>query len=415
MPTDRPTDAQVLLARGHTSLEQADYREAVECFSRAIALRPDVAGYRARARAYRELGQRTDALNDLDRAIRLKADDLPLYLERADLLFRQHSYDAALADCDRLVTADPNWAAVRALRGDCHAAGGDTDKALSDYTAAITAAGDDPVAAADVHRRRAALYLDGDNAAAAARDCDAALRLDPSNAKAYRVRGMAHREAGDFAAADADLTRALELDADTPLTLLARATVRFDLGDPAAAAADCDKALTLDPDNARAYSLRGMARRKGADLAGALADFTAAVKLAPDQPGPRNLRAGIHYHLGQYGRAVQDHLDALKCDPRSPSTFNQLGWLWATAPDPDVRNGRQAKECATRACELTEFQEAGYLDTLAAASAECGEFDEAQKWQAKALALAPPEQHADYEGRLALYAARKAYRAAAGG
>ena len=32
-------------------------------------------------------------------------------------------------------------------------------------------------------------------------------------------------------------------------------------------------------------------------------------------------------------------------DPRSASTFNQMAWIRATAPDPDVRNGRQAKEC----------------------------------------------------------------------
>ena len=58
MPKDRTTaDVQVLLDRGHESIQSKDFREAVECFSRVIALRPDVpAGYRARARAYLELG-----------------------------------------------------------------------------------------------------------------------------------------------------------------------------------------------------------------------------------------------------------------------------------------------------------------------------------------------------------------------
>ena len=107
---------------------------------------------------------------------------------------------------------------------------------------------------------------------------------------------------------------------------------------------------------------------------------------------------------------MQDHLDALKRDPRSASTFNQLGWIWATAPDPDVRNGRQAKECATRACELSEWQEPGFLDTLAAACAEVGDFDGAVRWQQKARDLSAPEHAADYDSRVSLYQGGKPYR-----
>ncbi|MBY0457125.1 MAG: hypothetical protein K2V38_07300, partial [Gemmataceae bacterium] len=79
-------------------------------------------------------------------------------------------------------------------------------------------------------------------------------------------------------------------------------------------------------------------------------------------------------------------------------------WIWSTCPDPDVRNGPRARECATRACELTEWGEPGFLDTLAAACAECGAFEEAVKWQEKALVLIDdPERQADYRTRLALY------------
>jgi serine/threonine-protein kinase len=105
-------------------------------------------------------------------------------------------------------------------------------------------------------------------------------------------------------------------------------------------------------------------------------------------------------------------MDALKRDPRSSGTFNQLAWIWATCPDPDVRNGDRARECATRACELTEWGEPGYLDTLAAACAECGEFDDAIKWQEKALALIEDgDRRADYQTRLDLYEEGKPARA----
>ena len=44
MTRDRNTeDAQDLFSRGHKAYTSGDHREAVECFSRAIRLRPDVA------------------------------------------------------------------------------------------------------------------------------------------------------------------------------------------------------------------------------------------------------------------------------------------------------------------------------------------------------------------------------------
>ena len=82
-------------------------------------------------------------------------------------------------------------------------------------------------------------------------------------------------------------------------------------------------------------------------------------------------------------------------------------------PDPDVRNGQRARECATRACELTEWAEAGFLDTLATACAECGEFDDAIKWQEKAMEKLPADdadKQADYQSRLELYEQRKPAR-----
>lgn len=411
MSKDRATaDAQALFDRGHHSFETRDFPEAVECFSRVIALRPDVAaGYRARAKAYLELGRRSDALNDLDRAIRLKPDDPALYAERAEVLFRQKSYEPAIADCDKVLALDAGWVAVLGRRAECHAALGDTPAARTDFAAAIEG---DPENAAHYLVARAHLALDLEEYAACVADCDAALRLAPEQPNALRVRGLARRELGDFDAAEADLTESLRFDPESALTFLARATVRLDRKQYTQALADCDGVIHLAPTNARAHSLRGLCRQGLDDLAGAAADFTEAIRLAPTTPLFYNLRAGVLYREGQYARAVQDHLEALKRDPRSASTFNQMAWIRATAPDPDVRNGRQAKECATRACELSEWQEPGFLDTLAAACAECGEFDDAVRWQEKAIGLAGESAVDEFGARAELYRRGRPYRTA---
>jgi uncharacterized repeat protein (TIGR04138 family) len=50
------------------------------------------------------------------------------------------------------------------------------------------------------------------------------------------------------------------------------------------------------------------------------------------------------------------------------------------------------------------------LDTLAAAYAEAGEFEEAIRWQERAAALAPPEEQASYEEPLDLYRQGRPFR-----
>ena len=64
---------------------------------------------------------------------------------------------------------------------------------------------------------------------------------------------------------------------------------------------------------------------------------------------------------------------------------------------------------ATKACELTLWNEPPLLDTLAAAHAEVGNFAEAVKWAEKAVALAKKSKRAEFESRLQLYREGKPY------
>ena len=66
---------------------------------------------------------------------------------------------------------------------------------------------------------------------------------------------------------------------------------------------------------------------------------------------------------------------------------------------------------ATRACELTKWKNPRFLNTLAAAQAEAGDFDAAVKSQERAIELLTDErQKDDYRSRLVLYQAKKPYR-----
>ena len=102
---------------------------------------------------------------------------------------------------------------------------------------------------------------------------------------------------------------------------------------------------------------------------------------------------------------------ALEIDPKNPTTLNALAWLLATIPDDSLRNGARAIELATQACQLTEEKNGSLLDTLAAAYAEAGKFDEAAKWQQKAVdLLSDHPDKVEVQARLELYRQGKPYR-----
>jgi tetratricopeptide (TPR) repeat protein len=64
-----------------------------------------------------------------------------------------------------------------------------------------------------------------------------------------------------------------------------------------------------------------------------------------------------------------------------------LAWLLATSPDPAVRDGGLAVEFAQKACHLTALKYRFGLESLAAAYAETGQFDQAIRYQERALML----------------------------
>jgi len=80
----------------------------------------------------------------------------------------------------------------------------------------------------------------------------------------------------------------------------------------------------------------------------------------------------------------------------------------------ELRNGPEAIENATKACELTNWKNGRYVGTLAAAYAEAGDFASAIKWQKKAIDLLTEEgrplQQPYFESRLKLYESRQPAR-----
>jgi cytochrome c-type biogenesis protein CcmH/NrfG len=123
-------------------------------------------------------------------------------------------------------------------------------------------------------------------------------------------------------------------------------------------------------------------------------------------------RGDDYVDQGEYDKAVADYKEAMRLAPEEAEAYNSLAWLLATCTEDRVRDGKKAVELATKACELSKWEDAEIVGTLAAAHAECGHFDEAVKWQKKALKLGfdTDEDTKAARAQLKLYEAGKPFR-----
>ena len=112
--------------------------------------------------------------------------------------------------------------------------------------------------------------------------------------------------------------------------------------------------------------------------------------------------------------AYLPHHKAIEITPDRPEPLNNLAWRLAATPHADLRNGPEAVRLAAHACELTGYTNALCLDTLAAAYAEAGRFDDAIQVLKRVIAQAGTAQNQqlmdELERKLKLYEAGRPYR-----
>jgi tetratricopeptide (TPR) repeat protein len=141
-----------------------------------------------------------------------------------------------------------------------------------------------------------------------------------------------------------------------------------------------------------------------------LDDYDQAVQFDPTNPERVTNRGDAFRSLGQWERAANDFRRAIDLDSQFGRAFQSSAWLMATCPDAAFRHPELAVQAAQKAIELDGSQDYIYLDTLAAAWANSGQFDKAQDVLRRAVQLAPAENAASLKHRLELYRNGKPFR-----
>ncbi len=187
-----------------------------------------------------------------------------------------------------------------------------------------------------------------------------------------------------------------------------------------------EKCLAINPYHAQAHNNAALSLKNMAEVEAAIASFEKAIAVDPDYIDAHMNLANLHYARETYARALAHYRiaaaarpddnqltflignafvadgdagqglrvlrEALAREPEAVYILDRTARLLATHDDGRFRNGAEALILAKKAARLSGFQNPRMLDTLAAAYAEVGEFEKAQRFAAEAVRLARAAQ-----------------------
>lgn len=206
-----------------------------------------------------------------------------------------------------------------------------------------------------------------------------AVALRPRVPDGYLFLAAAEAQAGDVQAAEESLRRALDLDLRSIDAMTQLAELCRETGRPREALEWYEKAAAEKTDSpvARETVLMGLGQ-----MYLGYRRYEDALRVFGEAAGQRatNARAWLgvatsERGLGRGAEAVKSLREGIAANPRDISLHNMLALILATSRDDAVRDGSRAVEEAGEAVRLG----GGYvvLDTLAAAYAEAGRWDDA--------------------------------------
>ncbi len=243
-------------------------------------------------------------------------------------------------------------------------------------------------------------------------DFEKSVAFDPGRWKSLHNRGVGYALIDEFMKAVADFNAVIELKPDYVNAWFNRAEIRYELDQLDLAIEDYTEVIRQSPDDFGAHTGRGHANFRAGRMRVALNDYEEAVRLNPGSTDALVNRGRARQQLAMWELAAGDFREAIERDAKSVAAYQAAAWLMATCPDSRFRNEKLGLHAAKRAVELatTDALTATHLDTLAAALANAGHFEEAQSRLRQALKRATDDEAVELRQRLALYAAGKPYR-----
>jgi protein O-mannosyl-transferase len=333
-------------------------------------------------------------------ALAIKPDSADSHYNLGNALFRQNRIDEAIGAFSEAVRLGPGHSKAHNNLASSLILRGRLDEALSHLQEATRL---DPENF-EAHVNLANVLSQRNQSRRAIEEYLVALRLQPSDAEAHNNLGGLLATEGKVDEALTHFSEAIRLKPDFPEAQANLGNALSLIGNLEQALRHCAEAARLQPENAAFQNGLGDVLAKSGRAGEAAAHYVLA----------HSLLAAEFSRQGKTAEAIDHWRKALSLDPGSPRILNNLAWLIATSADARLRNAAEAVRLAEQACALSGSKSPSFLDTLAAAYAEAGRFDDAIRTARRAVEAAEEagekQRAAQLHQRLLLYQSRQPYR-----
>ena len=360
------------------------WRDTASLFRHMLTITPDSSRlHNMLALELAAQGKPAQAITHYRQSLQLNPYDVDAHGNIALALQAQGKLDEAIAHYRRALQINPEAVAHHNNLGNALQIKGLLDQAIAHYRQAMQLNPD----FAQAHYNLANTYQSQGKLDLAIKYYHQALRVDPDYIEAHNNLGSLLRGQGHSDQAIAHFGRVLQLDPTSVEAHLNLALTFQAQGALDTAIAHYRQALQLDPHRDGAYRGLGMALQAQDKLDQAVIYYRQSLAL-----NPNNIHT--HYRLAlalqsqhQDTKAIDHFRHAIRLAPDWPEPINGLAWLLATHHDPALRDPQDAITLARHAAEVTSHKDSSVLDTLAAAYAAAGQFEQAVTTAAQALEL----------------------------
>lgn len=326
-------------------------------------------------------------LADFNQAIELDPRNMPAWRGRGLYRLTQGDYEKALEDFQTLLENDPKDLSAHQGVAQAFKQMKQFDKALEHLDQVIITQPSSSIP----YALKAQILEENGKITEAIESLNQAIRIAPKDIAALMTRARMRASESQYDLAEGDVDRVLKLQPNMPQAILLRSVIGAAQGKFDEAIGDLQSLLRQNPDSIDLKLQMASYYDAAKEPKRAIELYDEVLSSDPKQQIALRRRGDSYLSMGKQKEAIADYEAALQQQPKDSGLLNNLAWIRATSTIDELRNGQQALQLAEKACDVTQYQQAHILSTLAAAYAELGNFEEALKWSTKAVELDPEE------------------------
>jgi tetratricopeptide (TPR) repeat protein len=240
-----------------------------------------------------------------------------------------------------------------------------------------------------------------------------ALARNPSSWMAHNNLGLVLQNQGRAKEALAEYEAAVALKSDAAEALTSIGVFLAAGGERDRALAYHRRAVASDPRSATAQNNLGMTLAQAGNVDEGIEHLRASLLINPRYANAQANLGHASLLKGDLRTAVSGFRSALQLEPGNVDAANNLAWILATSAEPSLRSPGEAVWLAEFAVSASPGRTPAFLDTLAAAYAAAGRYQDAAKTVREAVRIAEEAGNVGAAGRmkerLKLYEAGKPY------